>query len=163
MPAALTALVDKSRPSGDDFASKRAAHPPQRLSTRKHAQGKSAMNTILIVEDSASNVKLAQAILSGAGYKVVVAANAEAALPLLNTYQPGVVLMDINLPGMDGLTALQHLRTDPQTRATKVIAITAMTMKGDRERILAAGFDGYVAKPFTVEQLLAAVQAAFAS
>ena len=121
------------------------------------------MNTILIVEDSASNIRLAQAILSNAGYKVVVAANAETALPLLNTYQPGVVLMDINLPGMDGLTALQHLRTDPQTRATKVIAITAMAMKGDRERILAAGFDDYVAKPFTVEQLLAAVQAAFAS
>jgi len=120
------------------------------------------MQTVLLVEDNAFNVKVVEAILDDTGYRLLVAQNGEEALSLAYTHRPAVVLMDIQLPGMDGLTALQHLRNDPHTRATKVIAVTAMAMKGDRERLLAAGFDGYLAKPFTGEDLLGAVRAALA-
>jgi len=121
------------------------------------------MQTVLLVEDHDLNTKLVEAILEAAGYQVVVARSAEEGLPLANTLRPALVLMDIDLPGMDGLAALQHLRTDPQTRAMKVIAITAFAVKGDRELFLAAGFDGYVPKPFQMDELLEAVKAALAS
>jgi two-component system cell cycle response regulator DivK len=121
------------------------------------------MQTILVVEDNDLNTKLVVAILEDAGYQVVVAQSAEEGLPLAHTLRPGLVLMDIDLPGMDGLAALQHLRTDPQTRAMKVIAITAFAIKGDRELFLAAGFDGYVSKPFKMDELLEAVTAALAT
>src|SRR5262249_48232146 len=103
-----------------------------------------------------------EAALKDAGYNVLVAMSTEEALPLLYAQHPDVVLMDINLPRMDGVTALQYLRTDPQSRGTKIIAVTAMAMRGDRERLLAGGFDGYVAKPYTVNQLLDAVKTALA-
>ena len=121
------------------------------------------MQTVLLVEDHDLNTKLVEAILEAAGYQVVVARSAEEGLPLANTLRPALVLMDIDLPGMDGLAALQHLRTDPQTRAMKVIAITAFAVKGDRELFLAAGFDGYVPKPFNMDELLEAVKAALAT
>jgi two-component system cell cycle response regulator DivK len=121
------------------------------------------MQTVLLVEDHDLNTKLVEAILEAAGYQVVVARSAEEGLPLANTLRPALVLMDIDLPGMDGLAALQHLRTDPQTRAMKVIAITAFAVKGDRELFLAAGFDGYVPKPFQMDELLEAVKAALAT
>jgi two-component system cell cycle response regulator DivK len=121
------------------------------------------MQTILVVEDNDLNTKLVVAILEDAGYQVVVAQSAEEGLPLAHTLRPGLVLMDIDLPGMDGLAALQHLRTDPRTRAMKVIAITAFAIKGDRELFLAAGFDGYVSKPFKMDELLEAVTAALAT
>jgi len=114
---------------------------------------------ILLVEDNHTNARMAEAVLEDAGYQVLVAENAEEALSLAQTHRPGLVLMDIHLPGIDGLTGLQQLRSDPQTRAAKVIAVTAMAMKGDRERFLAAGFDGYVSKPFKREELLEAVKA----
>ena len=121
------------------------------------------MQTVLLVEDHDLNTKLVEAILEAAGYQVVVARSAEEGLPLANTLRPALVLMDIDLPGMDGLAALQLLRTDPQTRAMKVIAITAFAVKGDRELFLAAGFDGYVPKPFQMDELLEAVKAALAT
>lgn len=117
------------------------------------------MQTVLLVEDNAVNVKLVEAILEGSDYRLLVANNGEQALSLAFNHRPEVVLMDIQLPGMDGLTVLAHLRSDQQTRATRIIAVTAMAMRGDRERLLAAGFDGYLAKPFTVEELFVALGA----
>ena len=118
---------------------------------------------VLLVEDNHINARMAEAVLEDAGYQVLVAENAEEALSLAQTHRPGLVLMDIHLPGIDGLTGLQQLRSDPQTRAAKVIAVTAMAMKGDRERFLAAGFDGYVSKPFRVVALLDAIRAALSA
>ncbi|HEU0199334.1 MAG TPA: response regulator [Burkholderiaceae bacterium] len=116
------------------------------------------MNRVLIVEDNALNMKLARTILVSAGYAVLEAANAEDGLALARAHQPAVVLMDIHLPGIDGITAVKRMRADPLTRETKVLAITALAMKGDRERILAADFDGYVSKPFEIQVLLGAVK-----
>jgi len=119
-----------------------------------------ARPTVLVIEDNVLNAKLAEAVLTDAGYRVLVATTGEQALPMFQACRPDVVLMDIQLPGMDGLTSLQYFRTDPQSRATKIIAVTAMTMKGDRERLLAVGFDGYIAKPYLQQHLLDAVSTA---
>jgi two-component system cell cycle response regulator DivK len=118
------------------------------------------MATVLIVEDNAVNMELARIILSAAGYHVLEASNAEDGLALARKYQPPVVLMDIHLPGMNGITALQRLRADPATHDSKVFAITASAMQGDRERMLGAGFDGYVSKPFDLEELIGSVRTA---
>jgi len=112
------------------------------------------MTTLLIIEDNDLNLKLARTILIESGYTLLEATNAEDGLALARVHKPPVVLMDIHLPGMDGTAALQILRTEPATRHTKVLAITASAMRGDRERILAAGFDGYVSKPFRLQELL---------
>jgi two-component system cell cycle response regulator DivK len=117
------------------------------------------MTTLLIIEDNDLNMKLARTILGSAGYRLLEATNAEHGLTLARMHQPAVVLMDIHLPGMDGIAAFEQLRADPATRAAPVLAITASAMRGDRERILAAGFDGYVSKPFRVQELLDAVRA----
>jgi len=116
------------------------------------------MTTLLIVEDNDLNLKLARTILGGAGYTLLEATNAEDGLALARAHRPPVVLMDIHLPGMDGMAAMAILRADEATRGAKVLAITASAMRGDRERILAAGFDGYVSKPFRVQELLDAVR-----
>ena len=116
------------------------------------------MTTLLIVEDNDLNLKLARTILVGAGFNLLEATTAEDGLALARAHHPPVVLMDIHLPGMDGMAALQILRTEEQTSDIKVLAITASAMRGDRERILSAGFDGYVSKPFRVQELLAAVR-----
>jgi two-component system cell cycle response regulator DivK len=119
-----------------------------------------AMTKVLVVEDNALNMLLARTILSAAGYDVLEASNGEDGLALAREHQPAVVLMDIHMPGMDGITALQRLRADPATRDVKVFAITASAMQGDRERLLAGDFDGYVSKPFDIEELLGAVRTA---
>jgi CheY-like chemotaxis protein len=118
------------------------------------------MNTVLIVEDNVLNMKLAHSILTRSGYAVLEAMDAEEGLALAHEHQPAVVLMDIHLPGMDGITAARRLRADPVTRGAKVLAITASAMKGDKERILAADFDGYVSKPLLIQELLDAVDTA---
>lgn len=118
------------------------------------------MTTILIVEDNPVNKKLAAFILSEAGYHVLEAEGAEAGLRLAREHAPPLVLMDVHLPGMDGIEALEIMRADPNLAHVKVYAITASAMKGDRERLLGAGFDGYIAKPFVRQRLLAEVAAA---
>lgn len=115
------------------------------------------MTSLLIIEDNDLNLKLARTILVGAGYSLLEATNAEDGIALARAQHPPVVLMDIHLPGMDGMAALQILRDDPATSDIKVLAITASAMRGDRERILAAGFDGYVSKPFRLQELLDSV------
>jgi two-component system cell cycle response regulator DivK len=118
------------------------------------------MSTVLVVEDNALNMRLASAILSGAGYSVLEASNAEDGLVLAREHRPDAILMDIHLPGIDGITALQKLRADPVIGKTKVLLITASTMEADAQRISAAKFDGHISKPFEIQALLDAVAAA---
>jgi two-component system, cell cycle response regulator DivK len=117
------------------------------------------MATVLIVEDNAANMALAVFLLQQAGHTVLSATNAEAGLTLARDERPGLILMDIQLPGMDGLEATALLKGDDVTRAIPVIALTALAMKGDEERIRAAGCDGYIAKPMRYQEFLATVAA----
>jgi two-component system, cell cycle response regulator DivK len=117
------------------------------------------MATILIVEDNAANMKLAKFLLESAGHTVVSATDAETGLALAGEEQPDLILMDIQLPGMDGLEATALLKRDDVTRAIPVIALTALAMKGDEERIRAAGCDGYIAKPLAYKDFLATISA----
>jgi CheY-like chemotaxis protein len=108
---------------------------------------------ILIVDDNVQNLKLARVILSVEGYDVRTAADAEEALRVLQTFTPRLILMDIQLPGMDGLQFTRQLRTDPAWQAVRIVALTAYAMKGDEEKALAAGCDGYITKPIDTERL----------
>jgi CheY-like chemotaxis protein len=109
--------------------------------------------SILIVDDNTQNLKLARVVLANEGFDVHTASNAEDALQLLRTVTPRLILMDIQLPGMDGLELTRRLKADPATRAVRVIALTAYAMKGDDEKAFAAGCDGYITKPIDVERL----------
>ena len=120
------------------------------------------MAKVLIVEDNPANMTLAIFLLQSAGYAVLSATNAETGLALARDEQPDLVLMDIQLPGMDGLQATALLKADDATRAIPVIALTALAMKGDEERIRAAGCDGYIAKPLAYKEFLATVAAQLA-
>jgi two-component system cell cycle response regulator DivK len=117
-----------------------------------------ASELILLVEDNDKNRKLAHDVLVHQGYRVSDAESAEEALRLVREQPPSLVLMDIHLPGMDGIAALQQLRADPATRAIPVMAVTASAMTQDRAKIMAAGFDGYQSKPISVRPFLAAVR-----
>jgi len=113
---------------------------------------------ILVVEDNALNLKLVRDVLTFAGYEVHVAQTAEEGLRLARTDPPDLVLMDIDLPGMDGLEALRHLRADPRTEKVPVAAFTALAMAADRDRVRAAGFDGLLEKPISVRNLASQVR-----
>jgi len=115
------------------------------------------MARVLIVEDNPTNMTLAVFLLQSAGHTVLSATDAEAGLKLASGEQPDLILMDIQLPGMDGLEATALLKNDEATRAIPVIALTALAMKGDEERIRAAGCDGYIAKPMRYQEFLATI------
>ena len=115
------------------------------------------MATVLVIEDNPANMTLAMFLLQSAGHQVLSATDAEAGLALARSAQPDLILMDIQLPGMDGLTATVQLKGDPSTRAIPVIALTAFAMKGDEERIRAAGCDGYIGKPMRYKEFLSAI------
>jgi two-component system cell cycle response regulator DivK len=115
---------------------------------------------VLIIEDNERNLKLARDVLNHAGFATLEAATAEDGLALAARRNPGVVLMDVQLPDMDGVQALRRLRSDPSTAGIPVIAVTAFAMKTDRERFLAAGFDEYVEKPLDIRELPRQVAAA---
>jgi two-component system cell cycle response regulator DivK len=117
------------------------------------------MATILVVEDNPDNMFLTVMLLQSAGYTVLSASDAEAGLTLARDTLPNLILMDIQLPGMDGLEATALLKRDAATRAIPVIALTALAMKGDEERIRAAGCDGYIAKPIGIQDFLATIAA----
>ena len=121
------------------------------------------MPRILVVEDNAANLKLATFLLESAGHEVLSATDAEAGVMVARAEQPSLILMDIQLPGMDGLAATAQLKGDELTRAIPVIALTALAMKGDEERIRAAGCDGYIAKPLDYKSFLATVSAYLAT
>jgi two-component system cell cycle response regulator DivK len=115
---------------------------------------------VLIIEDNERNLKLARDVLGHAGFATLDAATAEDGLALAVTGNPGVVLMDVQLPDMDGVQALRRLRSDPTTAGIPVIAVTAFAMPADRERFLAAGFDDYLEKPLDIRELPRRVAAA---
>lgn len=112
-----------------------------------------AGESILIVDDNATNLKLARLLLLSEGYDVRTATDAEEALGELEHRHPRMILMDLQLPGMDGLALTRKLKADPLTRDILVIALTAYSMKGDREVALKAGCDGYVTKPIDTRAL----------
>ena len=111
------------------------------------------MAEILIVEDNQANMRLARLLLVNAGHTVLWAADAETGLTLAREQQPALILMDIQLPGMDGLAATQLLKQDPDTAHIPVIALTAMAMKEDREKTRLAGCDAYIIKPLRYKEL----------
>jgi two-component system, cell cycle response regulator DivK len=115
------------------------------------------MATVLVVEDNAANMTLAVFLLESVGHKVLSATDAESGMKLARSEQPSLILMDMQLPGIDGLEATAQLKRDEATRRIPVIALTALAMKGDEERIRAAGCDGYIAKPMRYKEFLAAV------
>jgi two-component system cell cycle response regulator DivK len=113
---------------------------------------------VLVVEDNEKNMKLVRDILMAIGYSPLEASSGEQALALAAEHAPALVLMDIQLPDLDGAEALQRLRADERTAGIPVLALTAQAMQGDRERFLAAGFDGYLSKPVDVDELIEMVQ-----
>ena len=116
-----------------------------------------ANELILIVEDNEKSRKLVRDILQFKGYRTIETENGLEVLPLAREHQPKLVLMDIQLPGIDGIAALGQLRADAATRHIPVIAVTASVMTQDREKILAAGFNSVQAKPINVKEFLEAV------
>jgi two-component system, cell cycle response regulator DivK len=114
---------------------------------------------ILIVEDNPDNMFLTEMLLQSAGHTVLNAIDAEAGLTLARDERPDLILMDVQLPGMDGLEATALLKRDDATRAIPVVALTALAMKGDEERIRAAGCDGYIAKPMGIQEFLTTIAA----
>lgn len=119
--------------------------------------------TILIVDDNPANLKLARVLLEGEGYRVATAVDAEDALSVLRELTPQLILMDIQLPGMDGIELTRRLKTAAATRDIIIIALTAYAMKRDEERARAAGCDGYISKPIDIERLPLAIAGHLAS
>lgn len=121
------------------------------------------MSRVLVIEDNAASQRLAASILGKNSYEVLFAGTADEGLQLARREHPDLILMDIQLPGMSGMEAAQQLKADPATASIPVIALTAFAMKGDRERMLAAGCDGYLTKPYHYRDLLAMMEQALRS
>jgi len=113
---------------------------------------------VLVVEDNEKNMKLFRDVLQASGYRLLEAATGERGLELAAEHQPNLVLMDIQLPDIDGVEALGRLRADARTASIPVVALTAQAMHGDRERFLDAGFDGYISKPVDVVEFVKTVK-----
>jgi two-component system cell cycle response regulator DivK len=113
---------------------------------------------ILVVEDNEKNMKLFRDVLRATGYRTLEASTGGQALLLAATHGPALVLMDVRLPDMTGLEALSRLRNDERTAPIPVLAVTAQAMKGDRQRFIEAGFDGYLSKPVDIDELLKTVR-----
>jgi two-component system, cell cycle response regulator DivK len=109
------------------------------------------MKRVLVVEDSAVNMKLAVFLLGKSGYEPIEAYNAKDGISLAYERRPDLILMDIQLPDMDGLAVTRTLKADARTRDIKIVAMTASAMNGDREKFIAAGCDGYISKPFIID------------
>jgi CheY-like chemotaxis protein len=113
---------------------------------------------VLVVEDNDKNMKLVRDVLQATGYSTLEATTGEEAVELALSQAPALVLMDVQLPGIDGVEALERMRQNERTASIPVLALTAQAMSGDRERFLEAGFDGYLAKPVDVHELIEAVR-----
>ena len=113
---------------------------------------------VVVVEDNERNMKLFREVLNASGYRTLEAETGKRAVALATEHRPDLVLMDIHLPDIDGVEALRMLRADERTASVPVLALTAQAMEGDRERFLAAGFDGYLSKPVNIADLLDAVR-----
>ena len=118
---------------------------------------------ILIIEDNEKNRKLARDVLQVKGYKTIESETAEEGLDLARSESPALILMDIQLPGIDGITALKQLRADPVTKSIPTIAITASAMTHNRQTMLAEGFDGYQTKPISLKDFLGEVERVLAN
>ena len=114
-----------------------------------------ANELVVIIEDNDLNRKLLRDVLLARGYRVAESVTAEQGLEIVRAQAPSLVLMDLQLPGMDGITALKELKRDPATKAIPVVAVTASAMPHERTRIVSAGFDGYLTKPLSVREFLA--------
>lgn len=117
------------------------------------------MARILVVDDDARNLRLALAVLAQAGHEVLGAADGAEGVEVALAHRPELVMMDVQMAGMDGVAALRRLRADPGSLGLKVVALTALAMKGDRQRLLDQGFDDYVEKPIRYREFLARVAA----
>jgi CheY-like chemotaxis protein len=113
---------------------------------------------VLVVEDNEKNMKLFRDVLDASGYRTLEATTGGEAVAMASEHTPDLVLMDIQLPDLDGVQALHRLRADPRTAGIPIVALTAQAMQGDRERFLAAGFDGYMSKPVNVRDLIGTVR-----
>jgi len=113
---------------------------------------------ILVVEDNEKNMKLFRDVLQASGYRLLEATTGERAMELAAEHQPNLVLMDIQLPDIDGVAALGRLRADARTASIPVVALTAQAMHGDRERFLDAGFDAYISKPVDIVEFVRTVK-----
>ena len=122
-----------------------------------------ANELILIVEDNEKNRKLLRDVLQFKGYQTVETETAEEGIRLAQESQPALILMDIQLPGIDGITALKQLRADPRTEKIPIIAVTASAMTHNRETMLAEGFDGYQTKPISLKEFLGEVERVLAT
>ncbi len=122
-----------------------------------------ANELILIIEDNEKNRKLARDVLQVKGYRTIETETAEEGLKLALEQSPALILMDIQLPGMDGITALKQLRADPKTKKIRAIAITASAMTHNRTTMLAEGFDGYQTKPISLKDFLGEVERVLAA
>ena len=118
------------------------------------------MSVILIVEDNEKNLKLVRDVLQVKGYSTLEAGTAEDGIKLATEHKPDLILMDIHLPGMNGIEALSVLRADPSTASIPAIAVTASVMQQDRTLITKAGFDGYIGKPINIKEFLDSVKEA---
>lgn len=117
-----------------------------------------SMSRILVAEDNPANLELMREILDLQGHEIVEARDGGEALRRAEEDRPDLILLDVNMPVMNGYEVLQHLRADPQLASTKVLALTAYAMRGDREKALQAGFDGYLTKPIDVQTLVQSIE-----
>lgn len=115
-------------------------------------------HSILIVEDNAINRELLRDILVFHGYKIAEASDGQGGVDLARELMPDLILMDIQMPGLDGMTACGILKAEPETRGLKIIALTSFAMRGDREKLLEAGFDGYLSKPINTREIHSLVE-----
>ncbi len=122
-----------------------------------------ANELILIIEDNEKNRKLCRDVLQVKGYKTIESEAAEDGLELARSQSPALILMDIQLPGMDGITAMKQLKSDPKTQSIPIVAITASAMTNNRQAMLAEGFDGYQTKPITLKDFLGEVERVLAT
>ncbi|HTR59666.1 MAG TPA: response regulator [Casimicrobiaceae bacterium] len=118
------------------------------------------MSLILIVEDNEKNLKLVRDVLQVKGFSTIEAGSAEDGIKLAAERKPDLILMDIQLPGMNGIDALKALRADKTTASIPIVAVTASVMQQDRTLIMGAGFDGYIGKPINIKEFLDAVRTA---
>jgi len=116
--------------------------------------------TVLVVEDNDMNMQLVEYLLEEGGYSIVKATSGEEALAITRdeASRPDLILMDIHLPGMDGLSVIREMKADPRTKAIPILAVTAHAMRGDKDRFLEAGCDGYISKPIDVKTFLGALE-----
>jgi len=122
-----------------------------------------ANELILIIEDNEKNRKLCRDVLQVKGYQTIESESAEEGLKLAEEKSPALILMDIQLPGMDGITAMKQLKGDPKTQRIPIVAITASAMTNNRQAMLAEGFDGYQTKPITLKDFLGEVERVLAA